>query len=138
MGFSLYCSGADARVSYMKNPPKCVGGNLRIISCQYFNQSTVSAPAQYISQFYTAVYYIFAWSSTILYFLNQLCHINSVHRKFSNKNLGIISIRITFHSKKLAGSYQIFGLEKWKEKYPDLKRRHLLAVLLIFFSWQRG
>jgi hypothetical protein len=42
----------------MKNPPKCVGGNLRIISCQYFNQSTVSAPAQYISQFYTAVYYL--------------------------------------------------------------------------------
>jgi transposase InsO family protein len=31
--------------SYMKNPPKCVGGNLRIISCQYFNQSIVSAPA---------------------------------------------------------------------------------------------
>ncbi len=54
----MYCSGADARVSYMKNPPKCVGGNLRIISCQYFNQSTVSAPAQYISQFYTAVYYL--------------------------------------------------------------------------------
>ena len=42
----------------MKNPPKCVGGNLRIISCQYFNQSTVSAPAQYISQFYTVVYYL--------------------------------------------------------------------------------
>jgi hypothetical protein len=42
----------------MKNPPKCVGGNLRIISCQYFNQSTVSAPVQYISQFYTAVYYL--------------------------------------------------------------------------------
>ncbi len=42
----------------MKNPPKCVGGNLRIISCQYFNQSTVSAPAQYISQFYTTVYYL--------------------------------------------------------------------------------
>ncbi len=42
----------------MKNPPKCVGGNLRIISYQYFSQSTVSAPAQYISQFYTAVYYL--------------------------------------------------------------------------------
>ncbi len=42
----------------MKNPPKRVGGNLRIISYQYFSQSTVSAPAQYISQFYTAVYYL--------------------------------------------------------------------------------
>jgi hypothetical protein len=42
----------------MKNPPKCVGGNLRIISCQYFNQSTVGAPAQYISQFYTVAYYL--------------------------------------------------------------------------------
>jgi hypothetical protein len=31
--------------SYMKNPPKCVCGNLRIISCQYFNQSIVSTPA---------------------------------------------------------------------------------------------
>ncbi len=31
--------------SYMKNPPNCVGGNLRIISCQYFCQSIVSTPA---------------------------------------------------------------------------------------------
>ncbi len=52
------CSGADARVSYMKNSPKCVGENLRIISCQYFNQSTVGAPAQYISQLYTVAYYL--------------------------------------------------------------------------------
>ena len=35
-----------------------MGGNLHIISYQYFSQSTVSAPAQYISQFYTAVYYL--------------------------------------------------------------------------------
>ncbi len=56
--FIMFCSGANARVSHMKNPPKCVGGNLRIISYQYFSQSTVSAPTQYISQFYTAVYYL--------------------------------------------------------------------------------
>ncbi len=44
---AMYCSGADARVSYMKNPPKSVGGNLRItvVLCQYFNQSCLSAPA---------------------------------------------------------------------------------------------
>ncbi len=54
----LNCSGANSRVSYMKNPPKCVGGNLRIISYQYFSQSIVSAPAQYIYQFYTAVYFL--------------------------------------------------------------------------------
>ncbi len=33
-----------------------MGGNLRIISCQYFSQSTVSAPAQYISQFTSAIW----------------------------------------------------------------------------------
>jgi hypothetical protein len=41
----FYCSEADAQVSYVKNPPNCVGGNLRIISYQYFSQSCFSAPA---------------------------------------------------------------------------------------------
>ncbi len=42
----------------IKKSPKMCGWKSEYYFVSVFNQSTVSAPAQYISQFYTAVYYL--------------------------------------------------------------------------------
>jgi hypothetical protein len=61
----------------MKNPPKCVGGNLCFISCQYFNQSIVGAPAQYNSQFtlfriICLVFYNTLYMPATIYFVQDI------------------------------------------------------------------
>ncbi len=55
----------------------CGGRNLRLISYQYLSQSTVSAPAQYISQFYTAVYYL----PGLLQYKEKMTHIAQYRHK---------------------------------------------------------
>ena len=54
----MYCSGATCELFIWKIPQNVWVENLRNMLYQLFRQSTVSAPAQYISQFYTAVYYL--------------------------------------------------------------------------------